>query len=322
MTTFLDACVYVWLALFAVWAIPSSVLVVCALISRASYGKPETAQGGVSGALRIAHRGGREEEPENTMASVEDGATFCDMIELDVWLTKDNRVVVLHDGDLERVTGVQGHVNSTAYDDLPLTWRKPSDGWNQGYEGLPKDIDNVEPTEPIPLLTDVLDAHCGSAFIIEFKEANPILVEAVHTIITERGLVEKGLVTWFSLKSHIQHALAVRDPSIPRITSVMQVLHTALLHYVGLLWMCPLAFSIFGVKVGHPSKMLGLARKISIFKLFPESIILSAISFILNLVTCPTLLKALRRRAYPYTFSVSILKPTMQKPFTWGALLC
>lgn len=55
----------------------------------------------------IAHRGGREEGiPENTLAAFAHAvAAGCDVIELDVWLTKDERVVVFHDSDLERMCG-------------------------------------------------------------------------------------------------------------------------------------------------------------------------------------------------------------------------
>ncbi len=60
----------------------------------------------------IAHRGFSARAPENTLASfrkaVEIGA---DMIELDVLLSKDGRLVVIHDDTLDRTTDGKGKVS-------------------------------------------------------------------------------------------------------------------------------------------------------------------------------------------------------------------
>ena len=51
--------------------------------------------------LNFAHRGAREEAPENTLPAFERaGALGADGIELDVQLTADNQVVVFHDSTL------------------------------------------------------------------------------------------------------------------------------------------------------------------------------------------------------------------------------
>ena len=59
--------------------------------------------------LLIGHRGYPAKFPENTLAAfegaVQDG---CDMIELDVTLTKDRKIVVIHDDTLDRTTTGRG----------------------------------------------------------------------------------------------------------------------------------------------------------------------------------------------------------------------
>ena len=63
--------------------------------------------------LNIAHQGGEDEFPSNTLyafkRSVETGA---DMLELDVGVTRDGKVVVLHDTTLDRTTNGHGTIAS------------------------------------------------------------------------------------------------------------------------------------------------------------------------------------------------------------------
>jgi glycerophosphoryl diester phosphodiesterase len=65
----------------------------------------------VKAPLVIAHRGDSAHRPENTLASfasaLEVGAT---VVELDVQLTADHEVVVIHDPTLERTTDARGDV--------------------------------------------------------------------------------------------------------------------------------------------------------------------------------------------------------------------
>jgi glycerophosphoryl diester phosphodiesterase len=54
--------------------------------------------------LLIAHRGYRACYPENTLCSFAHSLGRCDMIELDVQLSRDGEVVVFHDEDLDRTS--------------------------------------------------------------------------------------------------------------------------------------------------------------------------------------------------------------------------
>ena len=63
--------------------------------------------------LNIAHQGGEDEFPSNTLyafrRSVRAGA---DMLELDIGVTRDNKVIVMHDTTVNRVTNGRGTVAS------------------------------------------------------------------------------------------------------------------------------------------------------------------------------------------------------------------
>ena len=58
--------------------------------------------------LNIAHRGARAYAPENTVEAVEKAVSFgAHMVEIDVHLTRDGEVVVLHDDTLDRCSNVR-----------------------------------------------------------------------------------------------------------------------------------------------------------------------------------------------------------------------
>jgi glycerophosphoryl diester phosphodiesterase len=69
--------------------------------------------------LIIAHRGYRAKYPENTLAAFSAAIDIgVKMIELDVMLTRDRKMVVIHDATLERTTDGHGQVNSYTLQEL------------------------------------------------------------------------------------------------------------------------------------------------------------------------------------------------------------
>src|SRR5919197_4354903 len=74
---------------------------------------------GVGRPLVVGHRGAMGYAPENTLASfelaVEQGA---DVVELDVHLSRDGQVVVIHDEQLDRTTDGRGLVGDRTLDEL------------------------------------------------------------------------------------------------------------------------------------------------------------------------------------------------------------
>ena len=60
-----------------------------------------------------AHRGNVADYPENTMAAYRSAYEIgADMIELDLHMTKDGEIVLIHDGDLARTADVAGEIRS------------------------------------------------------------------------------------------------------------------------------------------------------------------------------------------------------------------
>jgi hypothetical protein len=69
----------------------------------------------------IAHRGGGGENTENTMRAFAHAVhrSKTDMIELDVHLTSDGHVVIFHDANLERLTGLNKRIHDLKLSELP-----------------------------------------------------------------------------------------------------------------------------------------------------------------------------------------------------------
>jgi glycerophosphoryl diester phosphodiesterase len=60
---------------------------------------------------RVAHRGGAQLAPENTLAAFRRALTLpVDAVELDVQMSRDGRPIVFHDATVERLTGGRGNI--------------------------------------------------------------------------------------------------------------------------------------------------------------------------------------------------------------------
>ena len=71
--------------------------------------RPDLIQPAVLGALNIGHRGAAGLEPENTLRSFTRATVEgADAVELDLRLTRDDRLVVLHDATVDRTTDGSG----------------------------------------------------------------------------------------------------------------------------------------------------------------------------------------------------------------------
>jgi glycerophosphoryl diester phosphodiesterase len=108
----------------------------------------------------IAHRGYRAKYPENTLSAFRAALDAgVDMIELDVLLSKDRKMVVIHDPDLERTTNGKGLVGERTLAELK---ELDAGSW----------FDPQFADERMPTLKDVLDLIDGQVPVnIEIKRA-------------------------------------------------------------------------------------------------------------------------------------------------------
>jgi len=111
--------------------------------------------------LIIAHRGDSAHRPENTLASFASALEVgADIVELDVQLTKDGRVAVIHDATVDRTTNGRGRVRDLTLLELRLL-----------SAGYPSRFGDAYAGERVSTLAEVLAFLKGRArALIEIKK--------------------------------------------------------------------------------------------------------------------------------------------------------
>lgn len=120
--------------------------------------------------LVIGHRGAAGLAPENTMKAIRAGfEAGADIIEIDVRLTKDNKLVAIHDSRLMRTHRHRDAVAGLTYEQLAA---------------LTKD-------KPVPLLESILDTYLGRILLnIEVKSRGS--GEALISLLESRYIKKKS----------------------------------------------------------------------------------------------------------------------------------
>ena len=139
--------------------------------------------------LIIAHRGASGIAPENTLSSVKEALRAeADIIEIDVHLTRDNEVLVIHDDRVDRTTNGKGFVRDMILPDLKAldagSWFDPT------YEG-----------EALPTLGEVLDRINGRCqLLIEIKKHDRGYYDGLVRAILDQ-IYERKAESWCILQS-------------------------------------------------------------------------------------------------------------------------
>lgn len=147
--------------------------------------------------INFAHRGASAVCPENTMAAfakgLELGATG---IETDVQMTKDGKLVLIHDESVTRTTGAEGLVQDYTYEELS---KLDAGSWfGEAFQG-----------ERIPLLEELLEltkSH-GTIVNIELKNGHiqyPELEKRVIEVVRNYKMSEQIVISSFNHYSLVE----------------------------------------------------------------------------------------------------------------------
>lgn len=142
----------------------------------------------------IAHRGGAADEPENTLAAFRNAVRLrADWSELDVALSRDGQVMVIHDDTVDRTTNGHGRVEDMSFADL----RRLDAGRG----------------ERVPTLTESL-AVPGARYVVELKRSSrpDALADATVRAIHDAGM--QGRVVVASFERDLLQRVHALDPSL------------------------------------------------------------------------------------------------------------
>lgn len=88
-------------------------------LSRAEMLREKILSGDTSSVLVVAHRGDWRFAPENSIAAIEHSIeTGVDVVELDLQMTRDSILIVMHDSKLDRTTTGKGRVSDWTLDSI------------------------------------------------------------------------------------------------------------------------------------------------------------------------------------------------------------
>ncbi len=176
--------------------------------------------------LLLGHRGARVEAPENTVAAFQRAMEVgADGVELDVHLTRDRHVVVIHDEDVAGVAGVPGRIREMSLAEV----QRLDVGGRFGAEFA---------GARIPTLDEALDAIGERGIVnIEIKGtsvASEGLEREVVRIVHAHGMSERVIVSSYN-PARLWRLRRI-DPHLPR----------GIIHELGIpaflrdLWLLPL----------------------------------------------------------------------------------
>ena len=140
--------------------------------------------------VNLAHRGASALAPENTIEAfrlaVEAGAGG---LELDVHMTRDGHIVVIHDATVDRTTSGNGAVSEMTLDEL----RRLDAGHNFSPDGGPARPYRGRGVR-VPTLEEVLEEFPAVAVNIEIKAGTPGIEETVLGVLREANALRRALV--------------------------------------------------------------------------------------------------------------------------------
>lgn len=140
----------------------------------------------------LGHRGVAEQHQENTLAGFQKAMELgIDGVELDVILSKDQKLVVFHDDDLHRLTGQHGAIEN-------MDWQTLKQLKTKHDVDVGSRIIQYAEEQPLCLLEQVLEEVRGKLLVnIELKGMHPDTGKLAANLIQSMDLANQVFVTSF-----------------------------------------------------------------------------------------------------------------------------
>ncbi len=191
----------------------------------------------------IAHQGGKNLLPENTLPAFENALRVgADALEMDVHLTKDGHLVVIHDDTVDRTTNGSGSVAEFSLrelKELDAAYR-----WQEG-DNFPYRGQGIR----IPTLTEILEQFPDTIKIIEMKPDDPNIAAALGTMLREWEQDELVIVGSFHID--ILKRFRRNYPEFMTSAGLNEVARFFVMNHLGFSGSYPFHFGFFQVPVQY-----------------------------------------------------------------------
>lgn len=152
-------------------------------------------------AVVVAHRGGADLWPENTIPAFTGAlALGADILEMDVYSTADGIPVVIHDETVDRTTDGSGPVASFTLEELQVLDAAFHHPELRGSRVV------------VPALEEVFAAFPGVLMIVEVKENDTAVAQRVMDLVVQYNRVEQTMLGSFHYE--VLEYVRRRDPRI------------------------------------------------------------------------------------------------------------
>ncbi len=155
----------------------------------------------------IAHRGGADLAPENTLAAFKNAIRLgVDMIEIDVHLSKDGHIMVIHDFTLDRTTTGKGRISDMTLEEI----KKYDAGikFSEKFRG-----------EKVPTLEETMSLlHGKTGLLIEIKKDHDDQYPGIEEKVVEMIHKYKAR-SWVIVQSFNKYAILRTKRIDPAITT-------------------------------------------------------------------------------------------------------
>ncbi len=183
----------------------------------------------------IAHQGGEELRPSNTLAAFDHAVELgVDVLEMDIHQSKDGAIVLMHDATVDRTTDGSGAIKEMTFAEIRAldagTYWTDDDGATYPYRGQ-----GIQ----VPTLEELFQRYPDMRMNIEIKQETPSMVRPFCQLIHDYNMADQILVATFHKATVEEFRAACPDVITSMVEPEIQLFFGLNVAYLGALFQAP-----------------------------------------------------------------------------------